>query len=103
VVADEHRQQQKVRNGRRGRNEIKNIYDRSRYVYENKENKDKMPGEKLDIYFEVTRILPKSADFRGQFVKSCDSGAVLDRIYREPSLPHTLFPGFDIFAHTAED
>jgi len=32
-------------------------WDRSRYVYENKQNSDKMPGEKSDIYVAMTRFL----------------------------------------------
>ena len=44
------------------------IYDeRSRYVYENKQNYDKMPGEISDIYGKAARFLPKIADFEGQF------------------------------------
>ena len=44
------------------------IYDdRSRYVYENKQNYDKMPGEMSDIFGKVTRFLQKIADFEGQF------------------------------------
>jgi hypothetical protein len=36
-------------------------YERSQYVYENKQNMDKMPGEKSDIYVEPTRVLQKKA------------------------------------------
>ncbi len=42
------------------------IYDdRSRYIYENKQNCDIMPGEMSDIYGKVTRILQQIADFQG--------------------------------------
>jgi hypothetical protein len=40
----------------------------SRNVYENKQDMDKMPDEKSDIYVEVTRILQKIADSDGQVV-----------------------------------
>ncbi len=44
------------------------IYDeRSRYVCENKQKYDKMPGEISDIYGKATRFLQKIADFEGQF------------------------------------
>ncbi len=36
-------------------------YDRSRYVYENKQNMDKMPDEKSGIYIDMTRVLQKNA------------------------------------------
>jgi hypothetical protein len=42
---------------------IKKYCDQSRYVYENKQNSDKMPGERLDIYIKVTRFLQKIAGF----------------------------------------
>jgi hypothetical protein len=34
-------------------------YERSRYLYENKQNMGKMPGEKSDIYGKPTRFLQK--------------------------------------------
>ncbi|MGD0223785.1 MAG: hypothetical protein ABSF71_15755 [Terriglobia bacterium] len=44
------------------------MYDvRSRNVYENKQNNDKIPDEKSDIYGKVTRILQKIAHLEGQF------------------------------------
>jgi hypothetical protein len=42
-------------------------YDRSRNVHENKQNHDKMPDEKSDIYCKVRRILQKTAHLEGQF------------------------------------
>ncbi len=36
-------------------------YDRSQYVFENKQNIDKMPDKDSDIYVEVTRVLQKNA------------------------------------------
>ena len=42
------------------------IYDdRSQYVYENKQNYDKMPDEMSDFYGKVTGILQKIADLEG--------------------------------------
>jgi hypothetical protein len=42
------------------------IYDeRSRYVYENKQNNDIMPDEMSDIHGKVTRTLQQIADFQG--------------------------------------
>jgi hypothetical protein len=41
--------------------------ERSRNVYENKENYDKMPDEMSDIYGKVKPILQKIADLKGQF------------------------------------
>ena len=35
--------------------------ERSRYVYENKQNSDRMPEEKPDIYVDMTWILQKIA------------------------------------------
>jgi hypothetical protein len=44
------------------------IYDvGSRYVYENKENCDKMPDEMPDIFGKLKPILQKIADLKGQF------------------------------------
>ena len=40
--------------------------DQSRYVYENKENYDKMPGEMSDIYGKVKPILQKITNLEGQ-------------------------------------
>jgi hypothetical protein len=65
VAAYEYPQQQKVRVGRGSRIKIKNNDERSRYVYENKQNADKMTGEKLDICVEVTRILQKILGWEG--------------------------------------
>jgi hypothetical protein len=48
------------------------VYDvGSGYVYENKQNCDKMPNEMSDIYGKVTGILQKIADFEGQFAVIC--------------------------------
>ena len=33
------------------------MYERNHYVYENKQNLDKIPGEKSDIYVDMTRFL----------------------------------------------
>jgi len=41
--------------------------DGSRYVYENKQNHDKMAGEMSDIFGKVTRFLQKITDFEGQY------------------------------------
>ena len=41
--------------------------DRTDYVYENKQNHDKMSCEKSDIYVEVKRILQKIAGLKGRF------------------------------------
>ena len=40
-------------------------YERSRYVYENKENRDIMPAEKSDIDVEMTWILQKMTGLWG--------------------------------------
>jgi hypothetical protein len=46
----------------------KKIYDeQSHYVYENKQNCDKMPDEISDICGKVTRFLQKIADSEGHF------------------------------------
>ena len=42
-------------------------YERSPNVYENKQNSDKMPGKKSDIYVEPTRVLQKTAALRREF------------------------------------
>jgi hypothetical protein len=44
------------------------LYDeKSRNVYENKQNRNKTPDEVSDIYVEMTRILQKIAGFGRQF------------------------------------
>ncbi len=40
-------------------------YEQSRYVYENKENYDKMPDEMSDIYGKMKPILQKIASLEG--------------------------------------
>ena len=40
-------------------------YVRSRNVYENKQNMDKMPDEKSGIYVDMTRVLQKNAPYDG--------------------------------------
>ena len=49
---------------------IKKYYDQSLYVYENKQNSGKMPGERLDIYIKVTRFLQKIAGFDRQLARN---------------------------------
>jgi hypothetical protein len=49
---------------------IKKHHDQSRYVYENKQNSGKMPGERLDIYIKLTCFLQKIAGFDGQFARN---------------------------------
>jgi len=45
------------------------IYDvRSRYVYDNKQNYDKLSDQKTDVYGKVTRFLQKIVHLEGQFV-----------------------------------
>ena len=44
---------------------IKKYYDQSQYVYESKQNRDKMPGERLDIYIKVPRFLQKKSGLGG--------------------------------------
>jgi len=52
------------------------IYDeRSRNLYENKQNHDKMPDEMSDIYVEMTRILQRIAGWEGQFAVNRVCGA----------------------------
>jgi len=40
-------------------------YDRSRYVYENKQNIDKMSDAESVIYVDMTRVLQKNAPYDG--------------------------------------
>jgi hypothetical protein len=47
---------------------------RSRKLYENKQNNDKMSDEMSDIYGNLTWILQKSADLEGQFGANSDFG-----------------------------
>ena len=49
---------------------IKKYYDQCRYVYENKQNSGKMPGERLDIYIKLTRFLQKIAGLDRQLVRN---------------------------------
>ena len=59
--------QQKVTCGRKVRpRDVKNE-GRTDYVYENKQEHDKMSCEKSDIYVEVKRILQKTAGSTSQF------------------------------------
>jgi hypothetical protein len=46
---------------------------RSRNVYENKENIDKMPDQKSDILGKVKPVLQKISHLEGQFVLDCQS------------------------------
>src|SRR5208283_2061522 len=48
--------------------------ERSQYMYENKENYDRMSEEKSDIYVEVTRILQNFPAFEAQFAGICVFG-----------------------------
>ena len=48
------------------------IYDeRSRYMYENNQNMDKMPDEMSDIFGNITWILQNFPGFEGQFAGIC--------------------------------
>ena len=58
---------QKVIHGDRSIKKILIYDEQNRNVYENKGNYYKMPGEKSDIYVEVTRILQKIAACEQQF------------------------------------
>ena len=56
------------------------VYDvRSRNVYENKQNHDKLSHKKSDIYVELTRILQKIVGLKGQFGASGSFGALFLR------------------------
>ena len=55
---------------------IKKYYDQSQYVYENKQNRDKMPGERLDIYIKVTRFSQKNMPLSGPLGPFCALGTV---------------------------
>ena len=51
------------------------IYDeRSHYVYENKQDYDKVPDEMSDIYGNLTRILQNFPAFEAQFAGICVFG-----------------------------
>ena len=49
-------------------------YEGSRYVYENKQNMDKMTAEMSDIYGNLTRILQNFPAFEAQFAGICVFG-----------------------------
>ena len=51
---------------------------RSRNVYENKGNKDKVPDAKSDIYVDMTRLLQKKAPYHS---KSCGLSAETTQCY----------------------
>jgi len=60
----------------------------SRYVYENKQNYDKMPGEMSDIFGKATRFLQKIADFEGQYAVFLRFRGFLEGIIRgAPNAP----------------
>ncbi len=60
-----HLNKQKVTNRAWPRKEMLIYYEQSRYVYENKENYDKMPDEMSDIYGKMKPILQKIASLEG--------------------------------------
>jgi hypothetical protein len=53
-------------------------YDRSQYMYENKQNKDNMTGEMTDIYANSTHISQKIRDLEGQFAVNCAFRTLLE-------------------------
>ena len=64
------------------------IYDvGSRYVYENKQNYDKMPGNMSDIFGKATRFLQKIADFEGQYAVFLRFRGFLEGIIRGRRTP----------------
>jgi hypothetical protein len=64
------------------------IYDdRSRNVYENKQNHDKLIHKESDIYVEMTWILQKIAGLEGQFAANSVCGLRVIAPLREMLLP----------------
>ena len=59
--------QQKVRIWRWSGRKNKNYYDRTQYVYENKQNDDKMTGTFADICAQLRPLLQKIAGLEPQF------------------------------------
>jgi hypothetical protein len=84
--------QQKVRIWRwRGRKN-KNCYDRSQYVYENKQNDDKMTMKFADFWAQCKpflQILQKIAGFEGQFTAIFAFGALPAPAGNHPGLVTT--------------
>ncbi len=66
-----HLNKQKITNEAGPRKKMLIYYDQSRYVYENKENYDRMSGKMSGIYGKVTLILQNIADVQGQFDVNC--------------------------------
>jgi hypothetical protein len=71
--------QQKVRIWHRRGRKNKNYYDRSQYVYENKQHNDKMTGKFADFCAQLKPFLPilqKITGFEGQFAAIFAFGAL---------------------------
>ena len=79
---------QKVIHGDRSIKEILICNEQNRNVYENKGNYYKMPGEKSDIYVEVTRILQKIAACERQFAVNGAFGTGWRRKFAAEMTPH---------------
>jgi hypothetical protein len=58
---------QKIHTGKGSEKKMLVFYVGSRYVYENKQNYDKMPGKNSDMNAQLKPILQKIAGLKGQF------------------------------------
>jgi hypothetical protein len=71
------------------------IYDeRSHYVYENKQNMDKMPHEMSDIYGNMTRILQNFPAFDAPLAGICVFGTRFGGLDQIQNFPNRIPAGF---------
>jgi hypothetical protein len=64
--------------------------ERTHYMYENKQNMDKVPDQKSDIYVEMTRVCRKSGFVTGKMRVNAVANVIPAQVPRAGSLFRNL-------------